>query len=46
MPAGQDWKSTQLPYRLDRRIFTDDEILRKELELVFKPSWQLIAFES
>jgi phenylpropionate dioxygenase-like ring-hydroxylating dioxygenase large terminal subunit len=46
MPAGQDLKSTQLPVRLDRRFFADDEILRKELELVFRPSWQLIAFES
>lgn len=41
-----DWAAVQRPYRLDRRIFDDDQVLRREFERVFKPSWQLVGFES
>jgi phenylpropionate dioxygenase-like ring-hydroxylating dioxygenase large terminal subunit len=46
MSAVPEWKTIQLPYRLERRIFADDEVLRRELELVFKPSWLFVAFSS
>lgn len=46
MSAAGKWTDIQPPYRPDRRIFSDEEILHRELELVFKPSWQFVAFES
>lgn len=46
MSAVPEWEKTQLSYRLDRRIFADEEVLRAELESVFKPSWLFVAFES
>ncbi|MFD9498802.1 Rieske 2Fe-2S domain-containing protein [Streptomyces sp. NPDC060035] len=46
MSAAEGWEKTQQPYRMDRRIFFDEECLERELELVFAPSWQFVAFES
>lgn len=30
----------------DRRAFADDGVLARELQVVFKPSWQFVGFES
>jgi phenylpropionate dioxygenase-like ring-hydroxylating dioxygenase large terminal subunit len=46
MIAESTWATVQRPYRLDRRIFVDDDVLAQELERVFRPSWQFVGFES
>ena len=33
-------------YRLDRRAFSDEDVLKKEFDRVFRETWQLLGFES
>ncbi|MFF4588382.1 Rieske 2Fe-2S domain-containing protein [Streptomyces sp. NPDC001388] len=38
--------TAQNTYRLDRRAFSDEGVLKEEFQRVFRPNWQLIGFES
>ncbi|MEE1784450.1 Rieske 2Fe-2S domain-containing protein [Streptomyces sp. SP17BM10] len=46
MAESLPWQEVLPGYPLDRRAFSDDAVLDRELRLVFRESWQLLAFAS
>ncbi|MFI9388792.1 Rieske 2Fe-2S domain-containing protein [Kutzneria sp. NPDC052558] len=46
MTQDLPWQDNLPTYRLDRPAFTDEAVLNREYEHVFRTSWQLIGFES